>query len=271
MGIRSTIQIKSLAFSLLIAGLVLAALSHETTTGLEGTFYDVDAAKNLNFGTNNAAENQPPTLISLQPDKKSPLSAGETITWSALASDPDGDALLFQFWLNGPSAGNMWKAMTNWTEDSTWNWTTTSNDLGNNIIEVRIRDGHHASTDEWDSKLNAEYLIVAKDNQKPTILSLKPDKVSPQPQGSRIVWTAAASDPNGDTVLYKWWLKGPSTDEVLTQMTDWTTNSQWTWYSSSSATGLYSIEVWARDGYHSRSEGNDDLQRSSFVIKQFVP
>lgn len=268
---RSKIQIKRHAFSLLMAGLVLAALFYGTTTGQESTFYGRDAAKKTDSGTNYAAENQPPTLVSLQPDKKGPSKAGAAITWSARAADPDGDALLFQFWLNGLSTGNAWKAMTNWTEESTWNWITTSKDMGNNIIEVRVRDDHHAAPDEWDSKLNAEYLIVANDNQKPTVLSLKPDKVSPQPQGASIVWTALASDPNGDTLLYKWWLKGPSTDEVLTPMTDWTTKNQWTWYSSSSATGLYSIEVWVRDGYHDGPEGNDDFQRGSFVIRQFVP
>jgi hypothetical protein len=266
------IKIKSLAIFLLMAGLALAAQSQETSIGLESTFYEGGAAKNmLDASTKDAPANQAPTLISLQPDKKGPSRAGSTIEWSALASDPDGDVTLFQFWLNGLSTGNVWKAMTNWTEKSTWNWTTTSKDMGNNIIEVRIRDGQHASPDEWDGKLNAEYSIVAKDNQKPTVMSLKPDKVSPQPQGARIVWTAKASDPDGDTVLYKSWLKGPSTNEVWSPMTDWTTKNQWTWYSSSSETGMYSIEVWVRDGYHAGPEGNDDFQRASFVIRQFVP
>jgi hypothetical protein len=271
LGIKPKIEIKRLEFSLLMAGLVLVAFFLGLTTGQESIFYDGDAAKNLGSSTNYIAENQPPALISLQPDKKGPTRAGTTINWSAKASDPDSDALLFQFWLNGPSTGNAWKAVTNWTVESTWNWITTSQDMGNNIIEVRVRDGQHASPDEWDGKLNAEHLVVAKDNQKPNVLSLKPDKVSPQSQGSIIVWTATASDPNGDTLLYKWWLKGPSTDEVLTSMTDWTTKSQWTWYSSSSVTGLYSIEVWVRDGYHAGPEEDDDLQRESFVIKQFVP
>jgi hypothetical protein len=100
---------------------------------------------------------------------------------------------------------------------------------------------------------------------------MKLDKVSPQPQGARIVWTAKGLDPDGDTVLYKWWLKGPSTDEVWSPMTDWTTKNQWTWYSSPSETGIASIEVWVREGYHVGPEGNDDFQRNSFVIRQFVP
>jgi hypothetical protein len=104
-----------------------------------------------------------------------------------------------------------------------------------------------------------------------TVSSLSPDKVSPQPQGAHILWTALTSDPNGETLLYKWWLRGHSTDEVLTPMDDWTTKNQWTWYSPSSATGMCSIEVWVRYEYHAGPEGYDDFQRDSFVIRHFVP
>lgn len=265
------IPIRSLAFSLTLAMLVLAASSHVLTAEEKSPSNGVNSAIYLVAEINHSAENQPPILVSLQPEKKGPSSAGATVKWSAQAADPDGDVPLFQFWLNGPSTGNAWKAMTNWTEDSMWSWTTTPKDMGNNIIEVRVRDGFHSSPEEWDDKLNAEYQIAAKENQKPAILGLRADKVSPQSEGARIIWTAQASDPDDDTLLYKWWLKGPSTDEVLTPMTDWTTKNQWTWHSSPSATGMYSIEVWVRDGYHAGPEGYDDLKRNSFVIRNFLP
>jgi len=269
---RDNIKIRNVEISLLLTGIVFAALSLGIVAGQERDHNAEDLANDLNAGANNhAAENQRPTLINLQPDEKSPSIAGATIEWSALASDPDGDVLLFQFWLNGPATGNAWRAITNWTGESIWNWTTTSKDVGNNIIEVWVRDGQHATPDEWDDKLSSEYQIDVKENQKPTVSSLRPDKVSPQPQGARIVWTALASDPNGDTLLYKWYLKGPSTDDVLVPMSEWTTKNQWAWRSSSSATGMYSIEVWVRDGYHTGPEGYDDFQRESFVIRQFVP
>ena len=179
--------------------------------------------------------------------------------------------MLYQFWLSGPSTGNTWKSTTNWTAERFWNWTTTYEDIGNNIVEVRVRDGHHANPEEWDDKLSSEFRVEENVNQKPSVISLKPDKVSPQSQGAQITWTANAHDSDGDTILYQFWLNGPSTDETWSPMTDWTTKNIWTWNSSPSVTGIYGIEVRVRDGYHAGPEGKDDFQRSNFVIRQFVP
>jgi len=33
------------------------------------------------------------------------VTAGSTIVWTGNAYDPDGDKLLYQFWLNGPMTG----------------------------------------------------------------------------------------------------------------------------------------------------------------------
>ena len=78
--------------------------------------------------------NQPPLAKSLTPDQEGPLTAGSTIIWTGNAYDPDGDKLLYQFWLNGPITGNTWKSMTVWNANNTWNWTTSPMDSGVNII-----------------------------------------------------------------------------------------------------------------------------------------
>lgn len=263
---------KNLTLFLIMAGFVFAGLSHEVATGIGSASTYGGAVKTMLDGSPDAKDsNQLPTLIGLHPDQKGSAKAGSTISWSAMASDPDGDTVLYQFWLNGPSTGNIWKSTTNWTAERSWNWTTTSKDIGNNIVEVHVRDGHHANPEEWDDKLSAEFSVEENANQKPSVISLKPDKVSPQPQGAQITWTAKALDPDDDTILYQFWLKGPSTDEVWTPMTDWTTKNIWTWNSSPSVTGMYGIEVRVRDGYHAGSEGKDDFEGSSFVIRQFVP
>ena len=86
------------------------------------------------------AMNQAPTAKSLTPDQEGPLTAGSTIVWTGNAYDPDGDKLLYQFWLNGPMTGNTWKPMTSWNEYNTWNWSTSPIDSGVNIIDMRVRD-----------------------------------------------------------------------------------------------------------------------------------
>lgn len=260
---------KGLALILVIAGVVVAALILETTfgTAMPSGVVRTTMQDESSIG---ADLNQLPALIGLVANPNDAARAGSLVSWSAEASDRDGDTVLYQFWLNGPSTGNIWKPTTNWTAERFWNWSTTSTDIGNNIVETRVRDGHHASPDGWDAKLSAEYLVEEKVDQKPSVISLKPDKASPQPQGTQIIWTAKASDPEDDTVLYQFWLKGPSTDEVWSPMTEWTTKNVWTWKTSPSVTGIYGIQVWVRDGYHAGAEGKDDFKSASFVIRQFV-
>lgn len=219
-----------------------------------------------------SVSNQPPSVKDLSPDRASPQKAGTTVTWTATASDPEADSLLFQFWLSGPSTGNAWKAMTDWSASQTWNWTTNEIDTGNNIIDVRIIDGHNAGPDKWDSHLSAEYFIesgsIFDPGSRPSLLSLKSDRQSPQDSGARVTWTASAVDPEGDTVLYQYWLKGPSTEEQWTPVTSWTTNNRWIWNTAQAKAGIYTVEVKIRDGYHAGPESADDFTRMPYVLRQ---
>jgi hypothetical protein len=259
---NSTSRSRGAKLFLFTAGFLLVGLILGSVVGTQDALYDSNAS--------DAGSNQPSALINLIADPKDHANAGSAVYWSAKASKPDDDIIFYQFWLNGPATGNTWKTKTNWTADSFWKWMTNSEDIGNNIIEVRIRDGNHAGPNDYDDRMTSEYRIEENVNQKPSIISLKPDKVSPQNQGSQIIWTAKASDPDADTVLYQFWLKGASTDEDWIPMTDWTTKNVWTWSSSSTKTGMYTVEVRARDGYHAGPEGKDDFRTSNYVIRQFV-
>ncbi len=229
-----------------------------------------------NFYANTGAANQPPSAKSLAPDNVSPQMAGTIITWTGTAYDPDGDTLLYQFWLNGPSTGNKWRAMTSWKDDSIWNWSTSNVDSGNNFIDMRVRDVHHAGPWDSDSHISSEFFIdnieggKTLQNTIPKIISLKPDKVSPQDKGVKITWTSTASDPDGDTVLYQYWLKGPSTDEQWMPMTTWTTNNAWTWNTGQSKAGGHIVEVRIRDGYHANAEGSDDSKQLAYILGQRI-
>jgi hypothetical protein len=99
-------------------------------------------------------------------------------------------------------------------------------------------------------------------------LNLKSDRPSPQDRGIKVTWTAKAFDPEKDTILYQFVLKGPSTEDVWLPMTLWTTNNIWTMDTDLSKAGIYTIEVRIRDGYHSDAESSDDFKRAVFVIKQ---
>ncbi|NTV27974.1 MAG: hypothetical protein HGA93_04775 [Methanothrix sp.] len=246
------------------------------------TTKDLMLAKNaqnsapITYLAGTGAVNQPPSAKSLTPDQEGPQTAGSTIIWTGNAYDPDGDKLLYQFWLNGPITGNTWKPMTGWTENNTWNWTTSPIDTGVNIIDLRVRDEHHAAPWGHDSHISAEYNIdsiagiggTIKTNYSPSLLSIKSDRPSPQDRGIKVTWTVKAFDPEKDTILYQFVLKGPSTEDVWLPMTLWTTNNIWTMDTDLSKAGIYTIEVRIRDGYHSDVESSDDFKRAVFVIKQ---
>ena len=105
-------------------------------------------------------ENKPPKLTDLRPDKAS-AQAGQVITWTAMATDPEpADQLLYKFWLTGPSTSGQIVDKTGWIPDNTWTWTTTSDDVGNNQVEVWVRDGNNAGENSFDDKLSSVASIL---------------------------------------------------------------------------------------------------------------
>ncbi len=196
-------------------------------------------------------ENKPPTNGILVPTRGEPQPVGTSITWVAYAEDPDGDTLYYRFWIRGPSTGNSWRIMQDWSTDNTWTWQTSSAGIGNTDISVWIRDGHHAPPDNYDfEKKYYDYTITSAENQPPINPTLTPDKPEPQPAGTAIEWTASATDPDGDTLYYRFWIKGPSTGYSWKTMRDWSTDNTWTWYTTSADIGDTDISVWIRDGHH---------------------
>ena len=106
------------------------------------------------------------------------------ITWTAIAVDPDGDEISYKFLANDKEAGD-------WSSSNFWVWDTSSAVPGEYNIKVLARDGKHASEDSFDSSMEANLAITAS-NQPPALISLKPDKSSPQVQGATVSWTAKA-------------------------------------------------------------------------------
>jgi len=104
--------------------------------------------------------NKPPKLISLTSDKSSLQNAGAVVTWTAEARDPESDEMLYRFFLNN-------EPETKWTGENEWTWTTTDYDIGENQIEVRVRDGKHTGPDGFDSNKVATFTVNAPET-KPT-------------------------------------------------------------------------------------------------------
>lgn len=123
-------------------------------------------------------ENEPPVLNGLTPNNKSPNVAGKTIMWTANAFDQDNDFLKYRFLLSGPSTDNESVEVRGWASDNSWTWTTDNNDIGNNQVQVQVRDGNHKLENDYDDLRTMNYEIVPKDEPQELIVPTS-DKAIP--------------------------------------------------------------------------------------------
>jgi len=214
------------------------------------------------------AVNRPPRIISLTSDKGSPQEAGAAITWKVRANDLESDQIMYRFFLNGYSA-------TNWQKDNSWIWTTSDADIGDNKIEAYVIDRKHAGPNRFDSNKATNFSIKESReaypeiipehskteavNESPRVISLTSDKGSPQDIETVVTWHAEASDPESDSLLYRFLLDGET-------VSDWNSTSSWSWTTASRDIGQNQIEVQVRDGKHASSEDFDDRESLSFVV-----
>ena len=203
--------------------------------------------------------NKPPKIISLISDISSPQEMGTNVTWTAEAKDQENDQILYRFFQNDDP-------VTKWLKNSKWVWTPNEIDVGENKIEVRVRDGDHAGPDRYDSNNATEFTIITlkpipqeQTNQPPVINSFVSDKTGPQSVGTVMTWTVEAEDPENDQVLYRTLLNSKPQGV-------WTAHNTWTWDVTDAEVGDNQIEIWIRDGKHSGKEGFDDRKSLSFVI-----
>jgi len=212
--------------------------------------------------------NKLPKLVSLIPDKSTSQDTGTVVTWTAEAKDPENDEMLYRFFLND-------EPVTRWIKDNTWTWKTTDFDIGKNQIEVRIRDGRHSGPDGFDGSEVTNFDIIklkprVPENRPPVLTSLNADRASPQDSSTSITWTANALDPDGDQILYRFFLNG-------WPVTDYTTDNVWATCAppggdfacenrTSPNEGKNQIEVRVRDGKHAGPYGYDANKMATFTI-----
>jgi len=110
--------------------------------------------------------NEPPIVKILTSDIPSPQEAGTTVTWAALASDPENDPLQYRFSLDG-------HLKTNWFSNPTWIFTTSAADIGSHVIEVEVKDNKHNV--DGDSYKFDNFVITA-----PNPMPIEPASVIPE-------------------------------------------------------------------------------------------
>ena len=106
--------------------------------------------------------NQPPEAYTLAADKDNPQNAGATITWEIRAIDPDDDRIFYKFFMNN-------KPVTDWTLDNRWTWDTTESEVGDNKIEVQIRDRKHNGPNDYDDAISDRFTLLTSVQTAPQV------------------------------------------------------------------------------------------------------
>jgi len=144
------------------------------------------------FVAGTAAANQAPTLIH---DGDYRTDEGQLLTFSVNGNDPDGDALTF-------SATNLPRGAT--FEGRTFRWTPDMDQDGTYRVRFTVTDSHGAHDTDTIT------ITVRAVNSFPVIESAYPyeGRTVEFEEGTSRRFTVKATDPDGDTLRYRWALDG---------------------------------------------------------------
>lgn len=195
--------------------------------------------------------NYGPEVTGLLADRNSPQPQGTVITWTAKATDAEGDEISYRFLVDDKPAGE-------WSLSNSWSWDTSEVTSGDHEIRVLARDGKHAPEASFDSFKTVSFTVTGS-NKPPVLRSLVPNATSPQAQGATVVWKAEALDPEGDKIFYKFRLNGRD-------MNRWSESATWKWTSAGQPVGDYRITVLARDGQHASEASFDSSMDATFSL-----
>ena len=210
--------------------------------------------------------NQTPAIDNMDPDKPSPQNIGINITWTVDAKDPEKDPIYYKFFLIGPSTGGSWEEVKDWSTTNFWEWVPSKD--GDYEVKVWIRDGKHAAPNTWDAFKVTPFTVnpALAPNLPPKVDSLTPDKASPQNAGTTVVWTASSNDTDGDTVSYRFFIKGPGTSNNWVEKRGWSPTPTWPWTTTAADEGNNQVKVWIRDGNHAATNSWDDAKVVDYVV-----
>jgi len=244
---------KSATWSWSTAGLpageyLITVLARDEKHAAEDSF---DSKMNATFYVK--AANQPPSVLELKADRPSPQSIGSKITWTALASDPDGDSIYYKFAKNGVD-------VSDWSGSEFWTWDTTSEKSGEYVISVLVRDGKHSSEKSSDGSLDSKFTLTVS-NKPPTITELEAQPSGPYSAGDVITWICKAADPEEDKILYKF-LVGSRVAQ------DWSESANWSWDTAGQPPAEYTITASVRDGKHAGPDSSDSSKAASVKLSR---
>ena len=111
-----------------------------TTGGLSpGPSASTEGKAAVSLGTSVEQTKENLTIKSLNPDRASPQAAGSAIVWTANATNPRDEEMVYDFFLKGPATKGELIEMTGWIAENNWTWNTSEADIGENLVQVRVK------------------------------------------------------------------------------------------------------------------------------------
>jgi len=161
---------------------------------------DYDSAT-ITFRVNKVGENEPPYLNNPAITGPSEGEKNEQLTYTAHATDPDGDPIEYRW------KSTLFPFGTGWfTEDY---WSVIFSTKGTKYVQVQVRDNHGHVTD-WSSKF---YITITEENNEPNAIITSPHDGYVGQRWEEITFDGSNSyDTDGSIVSYEWDFGDGNTD-----------------------------------------------------------
>ena len=167
----------------------------------------------------------------LTTDKPSPqLTGTPSVTLTGSATCPGTPE--YRFWVRPPDGG--WSIAQDYGASATFSWNTSKLPSGTYGFEVDVRD--HGATDAYETVKNLNFTLG-----NCISATLTPDKPSPQPAGTTITLTGAATCTG--TPEYRFWVRAPGGSWQIVR--DYNSSNSFAW--TPATAGTYSVEVDVRN------------------------
>ena len=134
-----------------------------------------------------AGENRPPNLA---PISEKTVEVGTLLTFTATATDPDGDQHTFSLDPDSAPAGATIDPVT-----GVFRWTPTTTQTGSFTFRVLVTDNGEPPLS--DSETVTVVVVIA--NRAPNLTAIANMSVA---EGSELVFTATATDPDGNQLTF---------------------------------------------------------------------
>jgi len=121
------------------------------------------------------------------------IEAGQFQIFSISVSDPDNDPLTLKWYVDNKKRVE---------SGSSFNWTTSDTEVGSHEVKVTASDGSDTTSHLWSASVQAV-------NHPPLIDATSPsDRVVTMTSEGTQVFQVQATDPEGNSLIYKWTLDG---------------------------------------------------------------